>query len=318
MTATTAPAARRLSRTGRAAWKAQVATSGMLRTCGLDYIPARRTSSLDRILEHWTRMATWRLFGPDGGTVVDTPLGRFRLTDGVTPPSGPQVAGLHDAEVGRWVSSILRTGMTVIDVGANVGYFTVPAARTVGPRGRVVAVEPVPSNLPLLTDNLRLNGITNTEVVEAAVVSRPGPVTMHRSSFTNARGSLLRNACATGDPVLVEGTTLDALAETLDRVDLVKIDAEGADLDVLLGAEELLRTRRPHLVVEFWPRGLKRLGRDPHLLYDLASRHRYTLTVNHRGRPRELHRSRADFVAYTRELDRRNYGYANVLATPKP
>lgn len=310
---------RTLSRTGHAAWRLQVTASNLLRTCGLDHIPARRTSSADRIVEHWLRVAAWRLFGPDGDTVVDTPLGRFFLSDGVTPPSGPQIAGRHDHEVSRWVTGLLRPGMTVVDVGANVGYFSIPAAEKVGRSGRVVAIEPIEANVELLHRNIALNAADQIQVVHAAAVSRPGPVTMHRSSFTNARGSLLRNACATGEPVEVPGTTLDTVAEqlSLDRIDLVKIDAEGADLDVLLGAGQVLARLRPRLVVEFWPRGLRRLGRDPYLLFELAAEHRYQITAHRRGEPVVLSEDPEVFRSYVDQLDDRNYGYSNVLLVPR-
>lgn len=136
----------------------------------------------------------------------------------------------------------VRSGDTVIDVGAHGGFFAVLAASKVGSRGRVLAIEPEGENVALLRENLRRNRCTNVRVVRAAA-SRRGGV----ARLTLAPGLTGHSLHARRSPYAssVRTVTLDRLAqrERLLEVALLKIDAEAAELDILRGAARLL----PHV-----------------------------------------------------------------------
>jgi len=156
-------------------------------------------------------------------------------------------------------------GMVVVDVGAHVGYYTLIAANLVGSTGKVFAFEPDPTNNRLLIENIKLNGYTNVEVTNFALASKPGVSTLYRTSLDNGRHSLYRHDLPVSGTVEIETITLDAFLESRGwpQVRLVKMDVEGAELEVLSGMEQLLnRSKELDLIIEFNPYLLKNAGAD--------------------------------------------------------
>jgi FkbM family methyltransferase len=135
----------------------------------------------------------------------------------------------------------IRIGDTVWDVGANVGLYALPSARACGPAGRVFAFEPVPRNADCLRRHLVLNDLHNVEVVEAAVGRQAGRVRMVDG------GSPSECHIDPGGALEVNAIGLDQWRAACDAPApaLVKIDVEGAEVDVLEGAGETLARHRP-------------------------------------------------------------------------
>lgn len=139
----------------------------------------------------------------------------------------------------------IREGDCVYDVGAQAGFYTLLASRLIGHRGRVIAFEPNPRNVRYLRRHVSLNGLVNVRVVERAVAQDfatgrfdPGP--------HPAMGRLTPSG-----PLAVEVTSLDRFIEQSDVCfpDVIKIDVEGGEREVLLGARELLARRRTSFLV---------------------------------------------------------------------
>lgn len=155
----------------------------------------------------------------------------------------------------------LSEGMVVLDIGANIGYYSLTAARIVGPAGRVICYEPGPSAAARLRENIALNRLSSLTVIEAAVSDKPGTLQFHLGEDSEA-GSLYNCSDAVGC-VDVPVTTIDEQVRGLNLagVDLIKIDAEGAEVRVLRGAQGLLfGPRAPSLIVEANPITLKASG----------------------------------------------------------
>jgi FkbM family methyltransferase len=141
-----------------------------------------------------------------------------------------------------WITTVLartlRPGWHCLDVGANHGYYTLVMADAVGPEGRVVPVEPTPRLAELLRETLDVNGFPNVVVAQQAATDREGQtlqlVVPARRSM-NARIS--QEAGPTDTVVEVESTTIDALTREWPRVDLIKIDVEGAEESVWQGMQ---------------------------------------------------------------------------------
>ena len=142
----------------------------------------------------------------------------------------------------------LRPGLTVMDLGANVGVFATRAARLAGPEGRVIAVEPHPDNFRRLEANARRNGLDRLVCVQAAAGDHDGEAALyvHERAINH---SLVRGS---GRSVTVPLRTVDSLARELGltKLDLLKIDIEGAVPAALRGASETLRRLRPLVVLE--------------------------------------------------------------------
>lgn len=168
----------------------------------------------------------------------------------------------------RLVESKLTNGMTVVDVGAHAGYYALLFARCVGSNGKVYAFEPEPDNYALLKDNIALNGYTNIEAIPKAVSNRSGTLDLFVSSQGNDRHSIFANPnTAVQEQVRqVPTVSLDDLlaSKNWPRVDLVKMDVEGAEILVLEGMSETIR-HSPGLRVlaEFAPEAMRWGGREP-------------------------------------------------------
>lgn len=160
------------------------------------------------------------------------------------------IEGVHDQHIARLFRNLLRPGMTVVDVGANCGYFTSLALACVGGGGNVYAIEPNPDNVRLLEMARRKNDARNVHIVSAAVGREFGTVRLFSSG---SNGSV--SSKGEGGRIVAQ-VPLDGLLGGVEFVDFVKIDVEGYEHEVLVGAAHVLKERRPRIIVEFSPTGL--------------------------------------------------------------
>jgi FkbM family methyltransferase len=152
--------------------------------------------------------------------------------------------GLHEPAVQAALQELLRPGMTFWDVGAHVGFFTVLGSRLVGAGGAVHAFEPMNENRLRLDAAVAMNGCGNVSIHGVALASTRGEAVLHAHD-----SSAMWSLAGEGKGATVATETLDSLG--LPPPDMVKIDAEGVELDVLRGGAELLSAVRPALLVEF-------------------------------------------------------------------
>jgi FkbM family methyltransferase len=172
---------------------------------------------------------------------------------------------------------LLLPGMTVFDVGANVGYYALLAARGVGNSGRVHAFEATPTVARRLAENIKLNRLQNVTVKHAAVCDRSGEVEF-RLHEDDSEGNSLVSYAHDWPAVRVPALTLDGYIgeQRVERVDLLKIDVEGAESLVLVGAAGLLAgTEPPLLIVESNPSTLLAAGSSPESLREQLARFGY-------------------------------------------
>lgn len=168
--------------------------------------------------------------------------------------------GSWEEELGAQLKSLLRPGMTAVDVGGNIGYVALLMAEQVGPRGRVVAVEPDPRNAYVLRLNAARTRGAPIEVIEAAAWSDPGALDLglHETNTGDHRVGL---ADQQRESVSVRAVRLDDVLP--ERVDLILMDTQASEHVAVRGARELLERSRPMLFVEFWPQGLREADTDP-------------------------------------------------------
>jgi FkbM family methyltransferase len=158
-------------------------------------------------------------------------------------------AGQHDVPVQDALTRVLKPGAVFWDIGAHVGFFTILASRLVGSIGRVHAFEPMPLNLKRLGKSAELNGTDNVTVHGIAVGGTNGSAQLygHRA---NAMWTLVAERANT-DGVTVRCRTIDSLASELGDPEVIKVDVEGAELDLLRGGLATIQLAKPTLVVEF-------------------------------------------------------------------
>jgi FkbM family methyltransferase len=203
-----------------------------------------------------------------GAIVVDDSTFALRTLDGfVLVPRQDTLlllmlldAGPEGLEPGtrRVLSKLLVPGTTFVDVGAHIGLLTLAGARAVGASGKVLAIEPVPLCFELLQRSLTINGLAERVEGKCQAV---GAHHAHCKFFVRdvlGHSSLTRGEFAAGDEIEVNVTSLDELVRPGQRVDLIKIDVEGAELEVLEGMTRII-AENPELsiIAEFGPSHLK-------------------------------------------------------------
>ena len=168
------------------------------------------------------------------------------------------------------LTGVVRAGMTVFDIGAHIGIFTLGAAKRVGPAGKVFAFEPSPAASAVLKKHVAFNEWQDrVEVVREVASDVDGKLPFFVNG-TSMAASLGRENVEVLSPDRPAGgaVRLDADSITLDRFcamravrpDVIKIDVEGAELKVLLGARGLLERVRPEILCEVHPRQMKHCG----------------------------------------------------------
>jgi len=188
--------------------------------------------------------------------------------------------------------------MVCLDIGAHLGFYSLLASRKVGATGKVVAFEPAYREYTLLRRHLRLNRCTNMRAERLAVGSHEGEATLFIVQGETGLNSLRPPAVAEPvQPVTVPVITLDQYVEqtNLSLIDLVKIDVEGAELDVLKGSVEILRRcPRPVIMAEVQDVRTAPWGYQASAIYDFLAARRYrwfSVTMHGKlyARPRTEH-----------------------------
>jgi FkbM family methyltransferase len=166
----------------------------------------------------------------------------------------------------------VEPGHTVVDVGANIGYYTLLFARAVGASGRVYAFEPEPNNFAILRTNVEGNGYRNVVLENAAVSDSSGTLDLFVNE-TNLGDHQAYDAGEGRKRVIVRSVSLDDyFADLAERIDFVKMDIQGFEAAALRGMKTLLRTSPDVvLVTELWPKGMVAAGANPEgYLHELA------------------------------------------------
>ena len=185
--------------------------------------------------------------------------------------------GIWEPDLTGWISRQLRDGDTFVDVGANVGYYTLLASGLVGEAGRVVAIEPSPRLFEALGDAVTRNRLTNVRTVNLAVLDRSARVALFRGTEHHSGLTTTRAERGLDFECQVEAAPLPAIlsAEEARRARLVKVDVEGAEWSVVSGMESLLAGGREDLevIVEIDAALLNHQGKQPSDILALFADH---------------------------------------------
>lgn len=171
--------------------------------------------------------------------------------------NAPEWMGIYERDKQRLLQKYVRPGMTVFDIGANAGFYSLGLSRMVGTRGRVIAFEPFGKNVEKILRHIRLNGLENIQVVQAAVAKSDGLCAFNFGE-SDFEGSLAGNHAG---QYLVPTVQLGAGLSKgiLPYPDLLKIDVEGAESQLLEGSAVMLAEHHPVIFLALHGSAQKRL-----------------------------------------------------------
>lgn len=166
---------------------------------------------------------------------------------------------------------LVRPGDKVLDIGANIGYYTVLLSQLVGDSGQIIAVEPDPANFALLQRNLALNDCRNVVTHQLALSEAASTATLYHCEFNTGMHRLYPSVCCVEDGIGVSSVAGDTLIQ--DSLDFIKIDIEGYELPALKGLRNTLHSHHAGLAVltEFSPLALLEAGCHPSEFLDFVA-----------------------------------------------
>jgi FkbM family methyltransferase len=213
----------------------------------IPYFPGR-WRIMSKIFHHWFRDSSIQIDVPLNSSITVT----CNLSDEV---QFAMWSGRECYEIGptKFFKSLLFKGAVVVDIGANVGYYSLVAASHIGSSGRIYAFEPMSKQFERLMENILRNQLSQITALKLALSDRVQAAIMQLNDLHNIGAASLRPTNGpSGVCETVECTTLDLFAESegLSQLDVIKIDVEGLELAVLRGATKTLDRFQPVILVE--------------------------------------------------------------------
>jgi FkbM family methyltransferase len=184
-------------------------------------------------------------------------------------PDDPAVSGrilnerIWEPKETYWYIRVIEEGDTVVDIGANIGYYTLLGGALVGEKGRVFAFEPDPVAFRILERNVRLNGLTNVVLEQKAVSNEHGSIRLYLAAENKGDHKIYETE-ESRESIEIEAVSLDDYFNSYEgSIDFVKIDTQGAEGAIIEGMGRIIKANDDILmVVEFWPFGLHGFGYD--------------------------------------------------------
>jgi FkbM family methyltransferase len=198
--------------------------------------------------------------------------------------------------IGKWLTerrelsamrSLIQPGMVIAEVGANVGFYALEMARSVGPLGRILAFEPDPLTFRLLEQRIKRRDVANVESYQVALGDTSGPATLYCSVYNRSDNRLAPSHTEAHVEVCqIEICQLDEFLAGRDiHIDAMKIDVQGNEAQVLRGAEATIRRGVRWIWIEFSPTHLRGSGSDPERFLEGLNRLGMDLfELKHRGK----------------------------------
>ncbi len=189
---------------------------------------------------------------------------------------GLSINGEYEPIVTELVINLIKPDSVVLDIGANIGYFTLLFAKVVGASGHVYAFEPDPYSYQLLEKNIEENNYSNISTYQLAVSDQNSTLFLHRDQFNNLDHRIYKSAIK-GDLIEIDAVSLDAFFPQISQSEFnfIKMDIQGSEGWAIEGMMDLInKSNEISILTEYWPEGLDKSGygrtRFIHLLDELG------------------------------------------------
>lgn len=191
---------------------------------------------------------------------------------------------------GKWeetetelIKNEIYDGNVVLDIGANIGYFTLIFAKKVGSKGKVFAFEPEPNNFRLLKKNVQVNNFQNVVIENFALSENNGRINLYLSERDVGSHRVYQSNKVTNNFVTVKKIKLDDYLKKYSfskNISFIKLDVEGAELDVLKGMTGILKNNKPlKILLEYSPSNLKEFGNNPEELLKFLNQYKFSFNI---------------------------------------
>lgn len=224
-----------------------------LKKLGIENLPGIR------VLKEKSRQLLFSLLAPGDAVLISVPGARLYV------PALACNSYMHDFEAytAYLFKEAIKPGATVVDIGANIGYFSIIGAQKTGPHGKVYAFEPAPDNFRLLRKNVQLCGAMNITCIQKAVAGERKTMTLFEGNHPGQHSLLLQPYTETGHTRTVECVSLDEYLGG-QTVGVIKMDIEGYEYFALEGMRRIIANSDDFtLFTELHPRILRSIGIDP-------------------------------------------------------
>ena len=191
--------------------------------------------------------------------------GKLILNQSDVAVSGALALGMFEKQELKIFREQIRPGMTIVDIGANIGLYTLISGKRVGSSGKVFAFEPVQENFSFLQKNISANHLDNVIPLEMALAEEIGERIIYIAKDNKGHHSLSDDS-GKNEGVKITTDTLDNILKRYGspKIDLIKMDIEGAEVLALEGMRETIKNNpRIKIFTEFYPAAIRRLKRDP-------------------------------------------------------
>lgn len=250
----------------------------------------------------------------------------FLVHDNETLSNLLRQRGYHNRNDINLFRDFLTPDSTFIDIGANIGWYTVIASLLLGENGKVISIEPEKSNLDLLQQNCKINNCDNVSIVTAAALDKNGTTNFYLNSENFGDHSIAKNthlrtfSKIESEQKIITTIAVDSLF-TLDewrKVSLIKIDTQGCESAVLAGMKNNLIHHRPKLIIEFAPAHIYQAGYSAFELFAFIENYGYTpYKICDRDRtPCELELYTIDTMFMDTHKFKHTYESIDLLLTP--
>lgn len=226
------------------------------------------------ILKKVVSRSPWRMALPNRYYMIKYYGGKIYLNLSESGMMMDRALGVYDYWKTKLFLKLVKEGMTIADIGVNKGYFSLLFAKLMNDRGRVLSFEPDPDNCFWFKRSIRANKYRCIRLFQCTLSNRQGKVAFYRGK-KSGWGSLFPSSRMDGKAITVKTRKLDDVLrdEGISRVDIIKIDVEGADLLVLEGAERTLNKKNIKLIMDIDVRNSQKKNR----LFTLLESHGFKI-----------------------------------------